>query len=349
MALNAQQQQDYADFLRRFEADPTSISGEEAARRYHELIGLASPEEAAAAQKQALGQLPHESRRTLAQHFQEAHNDPSNPFDGYTFDDADQAAEPQSLGRMTFQAGQQDQSTLSRILNSPLGRMAMAAIAAYLARRMFGGQQSDDTGMERQAGGGLDIGAILGALAQAQAQGGAQGGGQAGQGGLDIGAILGALAQAQGGGQAGGRQGGGTPDLGDLLGALGGAQGGGQAGSGQSGQGGLDIGAILGALAQAQGGGQAGSGQSGQGGLDIGDLLGALGGAQGGGQPGEQAPGRASTPVSGQPDLSDLLSGTGNAQGANSELGRILTSLGGAQQANIVPPKDQDEQEDKQS
>ena len=343
MALNTQQQQDYADFLRRFEADPSSISGEEAARRYHELIGLASPEEAAAAQKQALGQLPHESRRTLAQHFQEAHNDPSNPFDGYTFDNADQAAEPQSLGRMTFQAGQQDQSTLGRILNSPIGRMAMAAIAAYLARRMFGGQQSDETGMERQAGGGLDIGALLGALAQAQ--GGAQGSGQSGQGGLDIGAILGALAQAQGGAQAGGRQaGGGAPDLGDLLGALGGAQGG-----GQSGQGGLDIGALLGALAQAQGGGQGGSGQAGQGGLDIGDLLGALGGAQGGGQPSGQAPERAGTPVSGQPDLSDLLSGKGNAQGADSELGRILTSLGGAQQANIVPPKDQDEQEDKQS
>jgi hypothetical protein len=342
MALNAQQQQDYADFVRRFEADPSSISGEEAARRYHELIGLASPEEAAAAQKEALGQLPHESRRTLAQHYQAPHDDPSNPFYVYTYDDADQAAEPQSLGRMTFQAGQQDQSTLGRILNSPIGRMAMAAIAAYLARRMFGGQQSDETGMERQAGGGLDIGAILGALAQAQ--GGAQGGGQTG-GGLDIGAILGALAQAQGGAQGGGRQaGGGAPDIGDLLGALGGAQ-----GSGQSGQGGLDIGAILGALAQAQGGGQGGSGQAGQGGLDIGDLLGALGGAQGGGQTSGQAPGRAGTPVSGQPDLSDLLSGKGNAQGADSDLGRILTSLGGAQQANIVPPKDQDEGEDKQS
>ena len=153
MALNAQQQQDYADFLRRFEADPSSISGEEAARRYHELIGLASPEEAAAAQGQAFAQLTPESRHTLAQQFRDAHNDPNSPFNGYQFDNADQAAQPHSLGAMTFQAGQQDQSTFGRIFNSPLGKMAMAAIAAYLARRMFGGQQSDDTGLGRQAGG----------------------------------------------------------------------------------------------------------------------------------------------------------------------------------------------------
>jgi hypothetical protein len=284
MALNAQQQ-DYADFLRRFEADPNSISSEEATRRYHELIGLATPEEAAAARSQAFAQLAPESRHTLAKQFQDAHNDPNSPFDGYQFDNANQAAEPHSLGRMTFQAGQQDQSTLGRIFNSPLGRMAMAAIAAYLARRMFGGQQSDETGLGRQAGGGLDLGAILGALAQAQ--GGAQGGAQA------------------------------------------------------SGQGGLDLGAILGALAQAQA-----SGQAGPGGLDIGDLLGALGGAQAGGQSAGQA---GDAPIGGQPDLSDLLSGKGDAQGANSELGRILTSLGGAQRANIVPPKDQDEQDNQKS
>ena len=257
MALSAQQQQDYADFLRRFEADPSSISGEEAARRYHELIGLASPEDAAVAQNQVLGQLPPESRRTLAQQFQDAHNDPNSPFDGYTFDNADQAAEPQSLGRMTFQAGQQDESMLGRIFNSPLGKMAMSAIVAYLARRVLGGQQSGETGMERQAGGGLDLGSILGALTGAQ--GGAQGGALAG--GLDLGAILGALTQAQGGGQSSG-----------------------------------------------------------------------------------QAPGDTGAPAGEQPDLSVLLGGQGNTQGANSELGRILTSLGGVQ-----PAKNEDEQEDKQS
>jgi hypothetical protein len=290
MALNAQQQQDYADFLRRFEADPSSISGEEAARRYHELMSLASPEEAAAAQSQAFAQLAPESRRTLAQQFQDAHNDPNSPFDGYRFDDADQAAQPQSLGLMTFQAGQQDQSLLGQLFNSPLGKMAMTAIVAYLARRMFGGQQSDATGQSRQVGG---------------------------QGGLDLGAILGALASAQGGGQAGGQAAPGGLDIGDLLSALGGAQ------------------------ASGQGGGQAAPG-----GLDVGAILDALGKAQAGGQPSQPAGG---APVSGQPDLSALLGEKGDAQSGNSELGRILTSLGGAERANIVPPKDQDEQEDQKS
>jgi hypothetical protein len=52
MALNAKQQ-DYADFLRRFEAYPSIISGQEAARRHHQLMSLASPEEAAEGQSLA--------------------------------------------------------------------------------------------------------------------------------------------------------------------------------------------------------------------------------------------------------------------------------------------------------
>jgi hypothetical protein len=286
------QQQDYADFLRRFEADPASISGEEVARRYHELMSLASPEQAAEAQNQAFALLAPESRRTVAQQLQEAHNDPNSTFDGYRFDDADQAAQPRNLGLMALQAEQQDQSALSRFFNSPLGRMVMTAIVAYLARRMFGGQQSQQTGPGQQAGG---------------------------QGGLDLGAILGALASAQGGGAQGGGQG--LP-------------------------GGLDLGAILGALTGAQGGRQSGGGQASPGGLDIGDLLGARGAAQGGGQEARQV---GDAPVSGQPDLSDLLREKGDTQAESSDLGSILTSLGGGQRANIAPSKQEDEQEDKQS
>jgi hypothetical protein len=295
MALDAQQQQDYSDFLRRFQENPNSISSEEIARRYHELIGLVSPEEVAEAHKQAFVALAPDNRHALAQQFQDAHNDPNSAFDGYRFDDADQAAQPRSLGLMSFQAGQQDQSLLGRLFNSPLGKMAMAAMVAYLARRILGGQQNTNA-QGQQPGGGLDIGAILGALGAAQ--GGSQSaGGQTGAGGLDIGAILGALANAQGGG----------------------TQGGSQSAGGQTGAGGLDIGAILGALANAQGGG-------------------AQGGQSGGGQAG-------TPPVGGQPDLSGLLSG----QADNSELGKILTSLGGAQGKNLVPPQDQDDQPDTKS
>ena len=53
MALDAQQQQDYADFLRRYQEDPGSITPDEAAQRYRELMSLASSDEAAEAHDQA--------------------------------------------------------------------------------------------------------------------------------------------------------------------------------------------------------------------------------------------------------------------------------------------------------
>jgi hypothetical protein len=220
MALNAQQQQDYADFLRRFEANPASISSEEAARRYRELTSLVSPAEAAEAHNQAFAVLAPENRRTLAWHFQDAHNDPNSAFDGYKFDNADQGADPHSLSRMTLQARQQDQSLLGSLLSSPLGKMAMAAAAAYLARKLFGDQQSSGTG---QQPGLPDLGSILGALAQAQ------GSGQAGGGMPDLGSILSALGAAQSGGAQGGSASGapapGQPDLSSLLSGEGGQAG----------------------------------------------------------------------------------------------------------------------------
>jgi hypothetical protein len=243
MPLNTPQQQELADFLRRYQEDPNSISAEEAASRYRELIGVASPEAAAEAHDQAFAQLPSQERHALAQQFQAAQNDPTSPFDGYGYDDLDKAAAPRTLGLMAQQASQQDGGLLDRLLgegsplNSTLGRMAMAAAAAYLARKLLGGQQS--TGAP--APGGLDIDSILRALGQAQGagQGGAsEGGGQAAPGGLDIDSILRALGQAQGGGQGAesdpqqGRQGDSPavkkPDLSVLLGDKGDTQSGGR-------------------------------------------------------------------------------------------------------------------------
>ena len=59
------QRHDYADFLRRFQEDPNSISADEAARRYRELMSAASLEDAAAAHEQALAQIPSEARHSL--------------------------------------------------------------------------------------------------------------------------------------------------------------------------------------------------------------------------------------------------------------------------------------------
>ncbi len=52
------QQQDYSDFLQRFQNDPNSISEEEAAQRYRELTRNLPPDLAAEVHAQVLGQLP---------------------------------------------------------------------------------------------------------------------------------------------------------------------------------------------------------------------------------------------------------------------------------------------------
>ena len=146
LGRSPQRQQEYADFLQRFQSDPNSISDEEAARRYRELMQNASPDVAAQANEHVFSQLPQQDRSALASHFQSAHNDPDQPFDGYTYGDPNQAAEPRNLGRMASQAAQQEPDLLGQLvgqnspLDSTLGKVALAAGAAYLASRVLGGQ-----------------------------------------------------------------------------------------------------------------------------------------------------------------------------------------------------------------
>lgn len=162
---NPQQQQDYLDFLKRYQNDPHSISDAEAARRYREMIQNAPAGVAADAHASALDQLTPEQRGKLAEKYQEAHNDPSSPFDGYQYSDASQAADPANLGRMAHQAEQQDPDLFDKIfgqgspLGGTLGKLALAGVAAYMASRVMGGQAQQSAG---SAGGGL--GGLLDAL-----------------------------------------------------------------------------------------------------------------------------------------------------------------------------------------
>jgi len=156
---NPQKQQEYADFLQRYQQDPTSISDAEAARRYRELVGKAHPDLAADAHGQVLAQLSPDQRGQLAQQYQNAHNDPNSPFDGYNYSDPNQAADPSSLGRMAQQAEQQDPDLFDKIfgsgspLGSTAGKVALAGIAAYLASRVLGGQQGNSGGLGGLLGG----------------------------------------------------------------------------------------------------------------------------------------------------------------------------------------------------
>ncbi|HEU5014783.1 MAG TPA: hypothetical protein VFT66_19840 [Roseiflexaceae bacterium] len=188
LGSNPQKQQDYADFVQRYQNDPSSISDEEAARRYREMMRNSPQDLADQANQHGFGQLPEQDRRQLAQQYEQAHSNPGRPFDGYNANDPNQAADPRQLGRMTQQAENQDPDLFGQLfgqnspLNSTIGKAALAGAAAFLASRVLGGQG--------QSGAGGGLGGLLG---------GQQGGAGGGLGGL-----------------FGGQQGG-TPDLGAGL------------------------------------------------------------------------------------------------------------------------------------
>ena len=140
MADTASQQHEYSDFLQRYQQNPDSISAAEALQHYQKLTDRAPADLAAEADNHAFNQLPAESRQALAQRFKQAHDDPTNAFDGFAFANHAQAAEPQHLGQMTRQMGQQAPDLLGQVMNSPIARSVLAAGAAYVASRIFGGQ-----------------------------------------------------------------------------------------------------------------------------------------------------------------------------------------------------------------
>lgn len=189
LGSNPQKQQEYADFVRRYQEDPNSISDEEAARRYRELMRNSPQDLADEAHQHGFGQLPEQERRKLAQQYQDANSNPSRPFDGYNYNDPNQAADPRQLGRMTQQAENQDPDLFGQLfgqnspLNSTLGKAALAGAAAFLASRVLSGQ-----GQQGSAGSGL--GGLLGG--QPGGAGGGLGGLFGGQqsGGPDLGAGL---------------------------------------------------------------------------------------------------------------------------------------------------------------
>ncbi len=141
---------DYRDFERRYRENPDSISDEEAARRYREMAQHQSDQddpEMESEYEQAFSKMSPEERRVLAEHYKRANDDQSRSFQGYRDGaDLDRASSPRELGRMTRQASQQDPDLLTSLLggNSPLnstgGKMAMAGLAAFAAKKFLGGR-----------------------------------------------------------------------------------------------------------------------------------------------------------------------------------------------------------------
>ncbi len=145
-----QSRRDYDDFSRRYDSDPDQISDAEAARRYRELMAQVDNDDDEAVNQsydEAFSRLSPQERRMLAQRFQEATRDPNRSYQGYREDmDLDRASNPRELGRMMRRAQQEDPDLLDQLLgpDSPLsgtaGKMALAAGAAFLARRFMSGR-----------------------------------------------------------------------------------------------------------------------------------------------------------------------------------------------------------------
>lgn len=151
MGQDTNRQDEYRDFERRYRENPDQISDEEAARRYREMMANTDDDmddpEAEAAYERAFSKMSPDERRDLARRYQEATRDSNRSFQGYREgEDLERAASPRELGRMTRQASQQDPDLLESLLGqgSPLastgGKMAMAGLAAFAARKFLGGR-----------------------------------------------------------------------------------------------------------------------------------------------------------------------------------------------------------------
>jgi hypothetical protein len=277
---------DQAALVQQIQAAASSMSDEEATRRYSEILAKLPPEAASQLNALAFSQVAPEQRKGLAAQFAQAKQDPNRPFDAFDYDDLDNAAQPQSLGRMSAAAQQQDPALLGSMfggdnnaLGGTIGKAALAALAALLIRQFTSSQGG---AASQQTPQGDVLGSILGSVLG----GGAQ---QSPQGGVDLGSILGSVLASAGGQQAPqgypqqSPQGG--IDLGSILGSVLANAGGQQAPQGypqQSPQGGIDLGSILGSVL-AGAGNQQSPQQGGAG--DLGSILGSiLGGAAGGQQ-----------------------------------------------------------------
>jgi len=173
--LSEQKQADYKDYLQRFQEDPQSISAEEAAQHYQELVSHAPPALANEANQQIMGLLPQNERDVLATNVQGG------------------AQTPQTLGLLDHVLGK------NSVLNTPLGKMVLSAAVAYLMKRMLSQQQGQAGAAAPSGGLGDIISSILSSAAGGQTSAGmpapAGGGMPSGLGDI-LGALMGGLSFA---------------------------------------------------------------------------------------------------------------------------------------------------------
>ena len=145
-------EEDYRDFERRQRENPEQISDREAAQRYREMMQHVDDgdenEEVEQEYERAFNNLSPQERRDLAERYMKATEDSGRSYQGYDrSQDIERASSPRELGRMTRRAAKQDPDLLEQLVgsNSPLnsrgGKMALAGLAAFAAKRFLGNKR----------------------------------------------------------------------------------------------------------------------------------------------------------------------------------------------------------------
>lgn len=112
--------------------------------RYQRTMQHAPPEVVEDAHVEAFRRLPPEQRAQIVQQFQQASQDPRQPFN-YGFSGGDQDYDPRQMARMARQAQQQQPDLLQQVLgpggalSNPLAKMALAGVTAMAAQKLMGG------------------------------------------------------------------------------------------------------------------------------------------------------------------------------------------------------------------
>ena len=120
------------------------ISHQDAVNAYQNAVQQAPPEVVEQAHEQAFSQLPMQQRQQVVQQFQQAANDPQQPFN-YGFSGGPQDYDPRNVGRMVTQAQQQQPDLLQQVLgpggvlSNPMAKAALVGVAAIAAQRLMGG------------------------------------------------------------------------------------------------------------------------------------------------------------------------------------------------------------------
>lgn len=133
--------------------------------RYQRTVQHAPPDVLAQAHEEAFNRLPPQEQQQIFDRFRQANNDPSQPFQYPQLNQQGGQFGPRDMGPMVQQAQRQQPDLLQQafgqggMLSSPMGKMAMAGVAAVVASKMMGAPGSGGGALGR--GGGI-LGGLLG-------------------------------------------------------------------------------------------------------------------------------------------------------------------------------------------